>query len=91
MSRISVERNPSEDKLRALGVSNWSLWEKEVSSFPLDFGMTESAYLLEGEIHVTPHEGETVVVKAGDFVVFPKGLKTHWDVVKPLRKYFQHS
>jgi uncharacterized cupin superfamily protein len=53
--------------------------------------MTESAYVLEGEIHVTPQGGEKVVIVAGDFVVFPKGLKTQWEVVKPLRKHYQHS
>ena len=68
-----------------------SIWEKEVSKFPLDFSMTESAYLLEGEIHVTPQGGDKVVIKAGDFVVFPKGMKSMWEVVKPLRKHYKHS
>ena len=91
MSQIIVEHNPSEDKLKQLGVSSWEIWEKEVSKFPLDFTMTESAYLLEGEIHVTPQGGEKVVIKAGDFVVFPKGMKSMWEVVKPLRKHYRHS
>jgi uncharacterized protein len=91
MTQIVVEHNPSEEKLKQLGVSGWSIWEKEVSRFPLDFDMTESAYLLEGEIHVTPQGGEKVVIKAGDFVVFPKGMKSMWEVVKPLRKHYQHS
>lgn len=91
MSQIIVEHNPSEDKLKQLGVSSWEIWEKEVSKFPLDFGMTESAYLLEGEIHVTPQGGEKVVIKAGDFVVFPKGMKSMWEVVKPLREHYKHS
>lgn len=91
MSEITVEHNPTEEKLKALGVSSWSIWEKEVSKFPLDFGMTESAYILEGEIHVTPQGGEKVLIKAGDFVVFPQGMKTNWEVVKPLRKHYKHS
>ncbi|PPD18447.1 MAG: cupin, partial [Methylotenera sp.] len=49
MSQIIIDHNPSEEKLKELGVASWSIWEKEVSKFPLDFGMTESAYLLEGE------------------------------------------
>ena len=80
-----------EEKLKELGVASWSIWEKEVSKFPLDFGMTESAYLLEGEIHVTPQGGEKVVIKAGDFVVFPKGMKSQWEVVKQLKKHYKHS
>ena len=53
--------------------------------------MTESAYVLEGEIEVTPQGGEKVVVKAGDFVIFPKGLKSNWVVTKQLKKHYKHS
>ena len=91
MTQIVVDHNPTEEKLKELGVSSWSIWEKEVSKFPLDFSMTESAYLLEGEIHVTPKGGDKVVIKAGDFVVFPKGMKSMWEVVEPLRKHYKHS
>jgi len=54
MSQITVEHNPSEATLKELNVSSWSIWEKEVSKFPLDFGIKETAYVLEGEIVVTP-------------------------------------
>ncbi len=91
MTQITVEHNPSEEKLKALGVSSWSIWDCAPSKFPLDFGMTESAYVLEGEIHVTPQGGEKVVIKAGDFVVFPKGMKSNWEVVKQLKKHYKHS
>jgi uncharacterized protein len=91
MSQIVIDHAPSAEKLDQLGVFNWSIWEKEISKFPLDFGMTESAYLLEGEIHVTPQGGEKVIIKAGDFVVFPKGMKSQWEVVKTLKKHYKHS
>jgi hypothetical protein len=91
MSQIIIDHNPSEEKLKELGVSNWSIWDCAPSKFPLDFSMTESAYVLEGEIRVTPQGGETVVVKAGDFVVFPKGLKSNWEVTKQLKKHYKHS
>ncbi len=87
MTQIQLDHNPSEEKLEQLGVSKWSIWECAPSKFPLDFSMTESAYVLEGEIHVTPQGGDKVVIKAGDFVVFPKGLRSNWEVVKPLRKH----
>lgn len=91
MSQIQLDHNPSKEKLEQLGVAGWSIWECAPSKFPLDFSMTESAYVLEGEIHVTPQGGEKVVIKAGDFVVFPKGLRSNWEVVKPLRKHYKHS
>ena len=92
MTQIIIDHNPSEAKLKELGVSSWSIWDCAPSKFPLNFdSATESAYLLEGEIRVTPVGGETVVVKAGDFVVFPKGLKSNWEVTKQLKKHYKYS
>jgi uncharacterized protein len=64
MPQIILEHNPSEDRLKELGVANWEIWEKEVSEFPIDFDETETAYILEGEILVTP-EGTTVTIRIG--------------------------
>ncbi|MFT6330304.1 MAG: putative cupin superfamily protein [Bermanella sp.] len=91
MSQIVLDHNPSEEKLKELGVTSWSTWDCSPSKFPLDFDMTETAYVLEGEFHVYPEGGEKVVVKAGDLVVFPKGLKSNWEVVKQLKKHYKHS
>lgn len=91
MSQITIEHNPSAARLAELNVSSWSIWEKEVSKFPLDFGIKETAYVLEGEILVTPKGGDAVRIVAGDLVVFPAGLNTDWEVVKPLRKHYKHG
>jgi len=34
MATITVEHNPSEARLKELGVTSWSTWSKEVSTFP---------------------------------------------------------
>ncbi len=60
MSTIQIEHHPSEARLQGLGVAQWEIWEKEVSQFPIDFDETECAYVLEGEILVTPKGGEPV-------------------------------
>lgn len=91
MSEITIEHKPSEERLKELGVAGWSIWEKEVSKFPLDFSIKETAYVLEGEILVTPKGGEAVRIIPGDLVVFPAGLDTNWEVVKPLRKHYKHG
>jgi hypothetical protein len=52
--KIRVENNPPVDKLDRLGVSSWPIWAKEVSRFPWRYDSTETCYLLEGEIIVTP-------------------------------------
>lgn len=91
MSKITIEHNPSEERLKELGVAKWEIWEKEVSKFPIDFDETESAYVLEGEILVTPRGGEPVRIVAGDLVSFHAGLDSDWEVVKPLRKHYSYD
>jgi uncharacterized cupin superfamily protein len=91
MSKITIERNPSEDRLKELGVSSWEIWEKEISEFPIDFDETEVAYVLEGEIIVTPAGGEPVRIVPGDLVSVHAGLDSQWEVVKPLRKHYSYD
>jgi uncharacterized protein len=91
MTQIAIEHNPSADRLKELGVANWDIWEKEVSEFAIDFDETETAYILEGEIIVTPEDGEPVRIVPGDLVVFPAGLNSQWQVVKPLRKHYSYD
>ena len=89
MSKITVEHSPSEATLQQLGVSSWPTWSKEVSKFPWSYGEQEIAYVLEGEIVVTPDGGEPVSFGAGDLVTFPSGMSCTWDVRKPLRKHYR--
>jgi len=91
MSKITIEHNPSPERLQELGVAGWPIWEKEISTFPIDFDETETAYVLEGEIIVTPAGGEPVRIVPGDLVVFPEGLDSQWEVVKPLRKHYHYA
>jgi uncharacterized protein len=91
MSQITIEHNPSPERLKELGVASWPIWEKEISKFPLDFDEKETAYVLEGEIIVTPIGGEPVRIVPGDLVVFSVGLDSLWEVVKPLRKHYNHG
>jgi hypothetical protein len=44
--------------------------------------------VLEGEMTITPENGESVTLKEGDFVNFPLGLKTKWHVPHFVRKTF---
>ena len=91
MSQITIEHNPSQERLEELGVAGWPIWEKEVSKFSIDFDGTETAYELEGEIIVTPVGGEPVHIVPGDLVVFPEGMDSHWEVFKPLRKHYSYD
>lgn len=86
---IRVERQISEEHRAALGIDNWAVWGKEVSSFPWHYDSTETCLLLEGEVTVTPLGGEAVTIRAGDLASFPAGMACVWNVTQALRKYYR--
>ena len=89
MSNIIVEHHPSQERLAQLGVTSWSTWSKEVSTFPWTYSEQEVAYVLEGEVTVTPTGGAPVHFGKGDLVTFPAGMACTWEVKKPLRKHYR--
>jgi uncharacterized protein len=85
---INVESNLSIAKLNDLGVFEWRTWEKEPSTFVWQFAERETAYIVEGEVHVRPEGADqAVILQKGDLVTFEPGLRTYWEVKKPLKKY----
>ena len=87
-STIHVEHNPSEARLKELGVLQWSLWTKEVSTFPWSYDERETCYFLDGEVVVTPEGGSPVSMGKGDLVIFPEGMRCTWEVRKAVRKHY---
>ncbi|HWQ70630.1 MAG TPA: cupin domain-containing protein [Patescibacteria group bacterium] len=87
--KIRIERNPSQERLLALRVTSWATWSKEVSIFPWNYRNTETCYFLEGEVIVTPDEGEPVQIGKGDLVVFPVGIACTWDIRRPVKKHYR--
>ncbi|GAB4367393.1 MAG: cupin domain-containing protein [Calditrichia bacterium] len=86
--KIEIQKNPSESKLNELGVKNWPIWEKEVSEFPWHYDQTETCFILEGKVIVTPEKGDPVEIEAGDLVTFPRGMSCTWKILKPIRKHY---
>ena len=91
MNKITVEHNPSQEKLEQLGVSSWGIWTKEISEFPWTYDSQEQFYVLEGHVIITPDGGEPVEAKVGDFVTCPAGMSCKWQVLEPIRKHFNFS
>ena len=85
MSTINVEHDPSDARLDELGVFDWPIWEKEESRFPWHYDATETCYLLEGNVVVTPEDGDPVEFGAGDLVTFPQGMSCSWDISTAVR------
>ena len=88
MANILVDRKPSLETLERLGVMDWPIWTKEVSTFPWTYDSAETCYLIEGKVTVTPDGGEPVTVGKGSLVTFPAGLKCTWQVTEPVRKHY---
>ena len=77
----------SKNELSEMDVFSWPIWSCEVSEFDWEYSDEESCLLLDGEVEVSS-DIETVSFGAGDFVVFPRGLKCRWKVIKPVRKHY---
>jgi uncharacterized cupin superfamily protein len=82
---------PSQGELAEWKIASWSPWECEPSSFDWEYDAHESAYLYEGKVTVESN-GTTTLIKAGDLVHFPRGMKCHWHVMERIRKvyFFDH-
>ncbi|MDD4527605.1 MAG: cupin domain-containing protein [Candidatus Margulisbacteria bacterium] len=88
MSEMIEIKRVSLDEAKQQGILKWGIWEKEVSEFPWYYEITEVSYILEGEIEVTPDDGEMVQIKPGDLVTFKAGLSCTWKVNKAVRKHY---
>ena len=88
MSEIIVAHSPSEEQLEALGVRNWPIWTKEVSTFPWTYDSSETCLFLEGDVIVTPEGGQPVKMGKGDLVTFPQGMSCTWEIRQAVRKHY---
>lgn len=85
--QIKVEK-PTDQILSNMGVKNWPIWTKEVSSFDWHYDEPEICYFLEGQVEVSTPSG-SVRFGQGDLVTFPQGLDCTWHVKKPVRKHYK--
>ena len=86
---IEVLPTPSAAELANIK-SSWGTWGCGISNFPWTYSDDETAYILEGEVVVTPDDNTlpAVTIKAGDFVKFPKNMSCTWNVTKAINKHY---
>lgn len=89
MSDIVIERHPSAERLEQLAVTRWPVWSHQEASFPWHYDETETSYLLEGEVIVTPADGVPVRIGKGDLVTFAAGLSCTWEIRQAVRKHYR--
>ena len=88
MNEIKIERQIERSKVEALGVFDWPVWGKEVSSFDWHYDSTETCYFLAGDVVVTPKGGEPVQMGKGDMVIFPAGMSCTWQIRQAVKKHY---
>ena len=87
MSKILIEHDPSPMKLEVIGVDSWPLSTRDVSTFQRHYDETEMCYFLEGEVIVTPVDGQPVKMGEGDLVTFLADLSCTWEIRSLVRKH----
>ncbi|AGA91167.1 putative enzyme of the cupin superfamily [Thioflavicoccus mobilis 8321] len=86
---ILHEHKPSPAKLEVLGVEDWPIWTKEVSTFPWRYDREETCYVLRGRFTVTPEGGAPQTFGRGDLITFPAGLSCTWEIHQPVEKHYR--
>ncbi len=84
---IKIEKL-SQSEILKRGINTWPIWEKEIATFPWEYDSDEYCFILQGEVVVNAN-GTDYHIEEGDFVWFPKGLKCTWNILSPIRKYYQ--
>jgi uncharacterized protein len=64
------------------------VWKCSPGTFDLTFTWDEMALLMEGELVIEEPSGRKVRILPGDFFTVPRGAKTRWNVIKPIKKLF---
>ena len=91
MTEIKVERQIEKKILDKEAVFEWPIWEKEASEFSWAYDAEETCYFLQGEVVVTPDNGEPVSMGEGDLVTFPAGMSCHWLIKNEVRKHYKFT
>ena len=70
-------------------VSQWPVWEKEISEFDHDYTEKERFYIVEGVANLSTESGLDVTIGAGDFVTVKNGIVVTWAISAPIKKHFK--
>ena len=66
---------------------NWPIWTCETSKFDWEYEQEEHCFIIEGNVTITSKE-HNIEINPGDYVIFSKGLKCFWEVLKSIKKYY---
>ena len=66
---------------------SWPIWECKPSKFNWEYQEEEHCYIITGNVTVLANDN-TIHIKSGDYVIFPKGLKCNWEVHQAIKKHY---
>jgi hypothetical protein len=81
-----IVRKPTAEEAKT--AKTWPIWEKEPSVFSYSYSETETCLILSGKVTVTPEKGKTATFGAGDYVIFPTGMKCKWKITEKIKKHY---
>jgi len=81
----TVKKPTQKEKQEA---ESWPIWEKEESTFPWEYDEQETCLILKGKAVVKTPEGN-IKFAAGDYVVFPLGLRCTWEIKDKIKKHYK--
>ena len=87
--KISIKSPCSASYIVQHGIKNWPIWECEPSLFSWEYDEKEICLILEGEATIKTFDNNIFKIKAGDLVIFPKGLCCEWHINKAIRKHYR--
>jgi uncharacterized cupin superfamily protein len=87
--KVKITQQPDRAALEKLGVFSWPIWTKEESNFPWFYDEQETFYMLEGDVILTPEDGEPARFGKGDLVVCPAGMACTWEIHSAVRKHYR--
>lgn len=85
--KIKVTR-ADEEFINGHNIKSWPLWQSPVTEFDWQYSDSEACLFIEGKAVISWAEG-SVIVSAGDFVLFPSGLSCRWKVMEPVTKHYK--
>ena len=87
--KIKIQSPCSASEIIKYGMKNWPIWEYEPSKFSWNYDEKEICLIIEGAATIYTADGESLYLKSGDLVEFPKGLSCEWLITKRVKKHFR--
>tara|TARA_Y100000590_G_scaffold120519_1_gene137991 strand:+ start:256 stop:510 length:255 start_codon:yes stop_codon:yes gene_type:complete len=80
--KIQVIKNKKQSDFKS-----WPIWTCEPSTFDWEYDQEEHCYIIDGYVTVIS-KNNTVTIRSGDYVIFPKGLRCIWKVHSSIKKHY---